>query len=440
MKSYGISKLSEMGSEWLDCTLADACQSIDYGLTASASNSLIGPKFLRITDIVSGPPEWNSVPNVPVENDVAEKYRLFDGDIVLARTGASTGVSSYIKSPPKSVFASYLVRLRIKSDFDARFISYYLKSRNFLDYIHGVLGDKSAQPNASASTMVAAPLRCPRDKAEQRRIAHILGALDDKIELNRRMNETLEEMARAVFKDWFVDFGSVRAKMAGRDAYLPDEVWRLFPDRLVESELGEVPEGWEVRNLEDFVDVSGGTTPSTKVADYWEGGTHNWATPKDLSTLLSPVLLETERKITDSGLGKIGSGLHPPGTVLLSSRAPVGYLAVSEVPVAVNQGFIAMQPRSEVSNLFMLFWCETFHEVIINNANGSTFLEITKTNFRRIPAVMPPTTLMRAFDERIRPIYQSMVVNVRKSRTLAQQRDALLPGLVSGALRIVKPT
>ncbi|MYE90978.1 restriction endonuclease subunit S, partial [Candidatus Poribacteria bacterium] len=114
-----------------------------------------------------------------------------------------------------------------------------------------------------------------------------------------------------------------------------------------------------------------------------------------------------------------------PGTVLLSSRAPIGYLAITEVPVAVNQGFIAMRPRDDVSNLFMLFWCEAFREVIINNANGSTFLEITKTNFRLIPAVMPTTALMRAFYEQIRPIHQNMVANVRESRTLAQPRDGL---------------
>ena len=204
-----------MAGEWVHCTLADACCAIDYGLTASASNQTAGPKFLRITDIVSGQPNWISVPHVAVNDEFTMKYRLYDGDIVIARTGASTGASAYIKNPPPSVFASYLVRLQVRPDFDSRFISYYLKSREFWDFIRGVLGDKSAQPNASASTMTAAPLGAPKGKAEQRAIAHILGTLDDKIELNRRMNETLEAMARALFKDWFVDFGPTRAKDRG---------------------------------------------------------------------------------------------------------------------------------------------------------------------------------------------------------------------------------
>ena len=266
----------------------------------------------------------------------------------------------------------------------------------------------------------------------QRAIAHILGTLDDKIELNRRMNETLEAMARAIFQDWFVDFGPTRAKMEGRQPYLPPEVWSQFPDRLADSELGPIPEGWEVRPLGEVAEVVGGTTPSTKQPAYWEDGTHCWATPKDLAALATPVLLGTERKITDAGLQCIGSGLLPRGSVLLSSRAPIGYLAIAEVPVAINQGFIGILPREEVSNIFMLYWCRAFHEEIVNYANGSTFLEISKGNFRQLIAVMPDSVAMTAFDRSTRPLYERVVSNERENRALAVLRDALLPRLVSG--------
>ena len=111
--------------EWIHCTLADVCSAIDYGLTASASSRSDGPKFLRITDIVSGQPNWNSVPHVEADDDTIAKYRLYDGDIVIARTGASTGTSAYVRNPPPSVFASYLVRLQARLEFDARFLAYY---------------------------------------------------------------------------------------------------------------------------------------------------------------------------------------------------------------------------------------------------------------------------------------------------------------------------
>ena len=272
--------------------------------------------------------------------------------------------------------------------------------------------------------------------SEQRAIAHVLGALDDKIELNRRSNETLEAMARAVFQDWFVDFGPVRAKLEGREPYLPPELWDLFPDRLVDSELGEIPEGWEVKALGEVIDVVGGTTPSTKISDYWEGGTHCWATPKDLSILRSPIILDTERKVTNIGLARIPSGLLPAGTLLLSSRAPIGYLAICQMPVAINQGFIAVPPGKDVSNHFMLHWSQVFHDEIVNHANGSTFLEISKSNFRKIGFVMPHERVLAQFDARVQSLFERIVTNERESCALAAQRDALLPKLVSGAMRL----
>ena len=271
---------------------------------------------------------------------------------------------------------------------------------------------------------------------EQRAIAHILGTLEEKIELNRRMNETLEEMARALFKSWFINFDPVRAKIEGRDTRLPKQISDLFPDRFVDSELGEIPEGWKVGIIGNLTTVLGGTTPSTKERQYWKHGSYCWATPKDLSALRVPVLLDTERKITDSGLSKIGSGLLPKGTVLMSSRAPIGYLAIAEIPVAINQGFIAMLPFEEVSNLFLLYWCDAYQDNIVNHANGSTFLEISKGNFRQISIVIPYVPIIKAFDSFVRPLYQKIVSNSRESRILYTLRDALLSKLVSGKLRV----
>jgi len=277
---------------------------------------------------------------------------------------------------------------------------------------------------------------------EQRAIAHILGTLDDKIELNRKQNETLEAMARALFKAWFVDFEPVRAKIEGRWQRgqslpgLPAHLYDLFPDRIVESELGEIPEGWDLKTIGALAEIVGGSTPKTERSEYWMGGRHHWVTPKDLSRLSVPVLLDTERKITEAGLAQISSGLLPKGTVLLSSRAPIGYLAVAEVPVAVNQGFIAMKPRPGISNLFLLRWASAAHDEIVSHANGSTFLEISKSSFRPIRIVAPSAPVMDAFDHVTRSMYLKLVEQECESRTLAQLRDTLLPKLISGALRI----
>jgi len=273
-------------------------------------------------------------------------------------------------------------------------------------------------------------------EVEQRAIANILGTLDDKIELNLRMAETLESIARVLFKSWFINFDPVRAKVEGRDTGLPEPIADLFPDSFEDSEMGEIPKGWCIKSIGDLADVAGGTTPSTKKSAYWEGGTHAWATPKDLSGLSVPVLLDTERRITDAGLSQVGSGLLPKGTVLLSSRAPIGYLAVTEIPVAINQGFIAMTPKTGMSNIFLLLWASVAHEEIVSRANGSTFLEISKANFRPIPVVTPSANVMRVFEKLARSLYERIVESAHESRTLAALRDALLPKLISGELRL----
>ena len=278
-------------------------------------------------------------------------------------------------------------------------------------------------------------LLVPELNATRRSIVKALTALDDKIELNRRMNETLEAMARALFKSWFVDFDPVRAKMEGRDPGLPKHIADLFPDRFGDSELGEIPEGWEVSTIGQEVDVVGGSTPSTKDPSFWNGAI-NWATPKDLSSLASPVLVETSRRISEKGLGKISSGLLPRGTVLLSSRAPIGYLAIADVPIAINQGFIAMKCRKRLSAAYVWLWTAANIDSILENANGSTFQEISKTNFRPLPAIVPHQSIREIHDQCIRSLYNRIVKNERGSRTLAALRDALLPKLITGELRV----
>ena len=257
----------------------------------------------------------------------------------------------------------------------------------------------------------------------------LLQCLDDKIELNGRMNHTLEAMARAIFKDWFVDFGPTRAKAEGRMPYLNDMVWELFPDALDRENR---PVGWEPSEIGDEVEAVGGGTPSTKEPTYWEGGEHHWATPKDLSKLASPVLLNTERRITDAGVDAISSGLLPIGTVLFSSRAPIGYLAITEVPTAVNQGFIAMVCKKRLPNVFVLFWCCENLQYIRGISGGSTFAEINKRVFRSVPVVVPSEEVLAAYERLVRPLLDRIAKNSKQSETLEQIRDLLLPKLISG--------
>jgi type I restriction enzyme S subunit len=313
-----------------------------------------------------------------------------------------------------------------------RFCYYLLKSMDFSGMNAG-----SGVPTLNRNHLHPLPVLKPSIE-EQNSIAETLGALDDRITLLRETNKTLEAIAQAIFKSWFIDFDPVRAKMEGRaPAGLDEETTALFPDELAESDLGLVPKGWDVKTVGETVDTVGGATPDTKNPDYWEPAEHHWTSPKDLSGLSDPVLLSTERRISSSGLSKIGSGLLPVGTLLMSSRAPIGYLAIADMPVAINQGYIAIPPGGQLSPLYMLRWCQANMEGIKGRANGSTFMEISKKAFRPIPILVPPPKLLDVFEETCGTLFDRLVLNSKQAKTLAEIRDALLPRLISGKLQVL---
>ena len=419
----------EIASDWLTCTVAEACGAIDYGLTRAASNRPSGQKFLRITDIVSGQIDWNTVPYVSVGSRTAKKYRLYHGDVVLARTGASTGVSAYVKDPPPAVFASYLVRLRAMAGFDGRFLAYYLRSKGFRHYMRGVLGDKSAQPNASASTMTAAPFRAPKDPSEQRAIAQVLGTLDDKIELNRRMNETLEAMARALFKSWFVDFDPVRAKMEGRDSGLHQDIADLFPNRLVDSDMGEIPAGWKVASLGDLAKTRRWGIDPTRIATETpyiglqhmprrSVGLTDWGEAGTVSSRKSAFA------VGDILFGKLRPYFHKVGI------APVNGVCSTDI--------VVLNARIPKWSAFVLA-CVSSSAFVAHTSQTSTGTKMPRTSWQAMSTYelcRPTDAIATGFQRVVSPMLERIVGNVHESRALAALLDTLLPRLISGELRL----
>jgi type I restriction enzyme S subunit len=355
-------------------------------------------------------------------------------DDVILTSEAPLGEIAYVKEQLDWCLGQRLFGLRTdKSKLFGRFLFYALKSEPvFNDLASRATGTTVQGIRQSELRKVQIPVP---PLVEQKAIAAVLGALDDKIEVNRRMNGTLEAMARALFHSWFVDFDPVRAKLDGRKPIgLEDAIADLFPNSFQEADVGHIPKGWTSQSVGDVVDCVGGGTPSTKEPKYWVGGTYHWTTPKDFSSLQAPILLDTDRKLTEDGIAKISSGLLPAGTLLLSSRAPVGYLAIAAMPVAINQGFIALKCNERASNFFMLNWCQTNMAEIESRATGTTFAEISKQNFRPIRVVLPTNELMAAFTAKVAPLYAQITANLHQSRTLARLRDVLLPKLLSGEM------
>ena len=321
--------------------------------------------------------------------------------------------------------------LTCDSASDTRFLAYALNQIQIAPFVTG-----AAQPKLNMGNLKRIHIAWP-DHQVRKEISEVGKHLDDRIDNLRQTNATLESIAKALFKSWFVDFDPVRAKAERREPEGMDAVTAaLFPSGLVDSELGLVPEGWKVDEIGNLVNCLGGGTPSTKDEAFWGGGGHHWATPKDLSGLQVPVLSSTARKITDAGLARISSGLLPVGTLLMSSRAPIGYLAIAAVPTAINQGFIAIPPGRALPPAYLLFWAKANMDLIKQKANGSTFMEISRRAFRPIKVLLPPPEILAAFMSTASPILNRIKENERHGAVLAETRDTLLPRLISGKLNL----
>jgi type I restriction enzyme S subunit len=434
--------------------MADLIRGVSYRPDDLLPDGSAGVPLLRATNIGDRRLDLSDVLYVP-RGHVRDTQRLRLFDVVIAMSSGSqqaVGRLAQLRQEWDGCVGAFCGVIRPKAEsVYPEYLGYVLQSPAFRERIE-TYAVGTAIMNLSRERILGFPLTLPSTEI-QKAIAHILGTLDDKIELNRQMNRTLEEMARAIFKSWFVDFDPVRAKAAVRRAHpswtneqvsraacpnLKPEIAELFPDSFEDSKLGEIPRGWKVRPIGDVVQILGGGTPSTKEPAYWEGSIHPFCTPKDMASLTDPVLLQTERHLTDKGLAKVSSGQLPLGTVLLSSRAPIGYLAVAETPISINQGIIAMVCDGELPNLYVLHWTKSNMDRILTNANGSTFMEISKRNFRPIAAVVPSPEVLNDFMRVVEPMHRRVVSSLKQIRQLANLRDFLLPRLISGDLVVAE--
>jgi type I restriction enzyme S subunit len=426
-----------MSNNWSTVDIGSICAGIFDGPHATPRKTDSGPVFLGISSLEAGRINLHGVEHLS-EEDFAKWTRRVtpqEGDVVFSYE-TRLGEVALIPRGLRCCLGRRMALMRPDTTkVEPRFLLYAYMGQEFQDTLRKHTIHGSTVDRIPLTEFPRFPIRIP-PLPEQRAIAAILGALDDKIELNRRMNRTLESMARAIFTSWFVDFDPVRAKMEGRLPFGMDaDTAALFPDAFEDSPVGQIPQGWRIAPIGDLVRVVGGGTPSTKEASFWQEGTIPWATPKDLSALTTMVLPDTERKITQAGLKHVSSGLLPEGTVLLSSRAPIGYLAISVVPVAINQGFIAMVCDGPLSNHYVLQWAQANMDTIKGRANGTTFQEISKVNFRPIPAVVPDQLVLQKFTLYIDQLHRKVMSNLQQSLTLSSIRDALLPKLLSGDVR-----
>jgi len=348
--------------------------------------------------------------------------------VTIAANIADTAILTYPACFPDSVVGF----IADPKKANVRYIEYLFRHHK-QQIQHENVGTGSVQDNINLQTFERLILSIP-DLEEQGRIVGVLGTLDDKIELNRRMNETLEAMARAIFKDWFVDFGPTRVKAEGRDPYLAPEIWDLFPDRLDDEDK---PVGWKECPLKDFFQIIGGGTPKTSVTEYW-GGSIPWFSVVDTPERGSVFVIDTEKNITERGLNKSSTRLISPGTTIISARGTVGNLAMAASEMTFNQSCYALRRTDETGDYFVYLAAQQMVEQLQVMAHGSVFSTITRQTFEAITLAMPSPATLEEFEQQVSPLFQRIRANVFESRTLSQTRDLLLPKLMSGEIRLAE--
>lgn len=414
---------------WERCSLYSMAQWVNGLAFRDAQFGPSGMPVIKIAEIkggVSGQTKFT-------DQTFDESVRVRPGDLLFSWSGQpETSIDAFWWRGPEGWLNQHVFRVTPAGGIDSRFFYYLLRylKPNFV----GIARNKQTTGLGHVTKRDLENIQgAYPEPAKQRAIAEILSTLDNKIELGVRTSETLETMARELFRSWFVGFDPVRAKAEGRDPGLPKRLANHFPARLVSSELGEIPEGWHVGPILNQARLLSGGTPKTDRSEYW-GGSIAWASAKDVSQSSGTFLISTERTITERGLDESATQMIPAFCSAVVARgATTGRMVMFGSDMAMNQTCYAL--ASTTGTPFALY-CRLRAEIdaLVLAAHGSVFDTITTSTFTSSRIVLPPEAMLKAFEELAAPIFLRVLESTRETRTLAALRDSLLPRLISGEL------
>ena len=399
-----------MSSEWESCTLGDIL-TLQRGMDLPSQNRAKGRyPVVASTGVVGFHTEG------PVKGP----------GVVIGRSG-SIGGGQFIDQD----FWPLNTTLWVK-DFkgnDPRYCYYLLKSIDFKSMNAGSGVPTLNRNHLHPMGAIKAPLKV------QKEIAGVLGNLDDRITLLRETNTTLEAIAQALFKSWFVDFDPVHAKMQGRAPEGMNEATAaLLPGSFEESEFGVVPKGWATISFRDSINVIGGGTPKTSVPEYW-GGNIPWFSVVDAPGASDVFVVDTEKHITEAGLNGSSTKLLQAGTTIISARGTVGRLALTGGPMAMNQSCYGLRGKAG-DQYFTYFSTTRLVEQLKQRAHGSVFDTITQETFAGVSLCYPSVEVIQAFEQLVEPLLMRIRENLIQANSLSSLRDTLLPRLISGQLQL----
>ena len=394
--------------------------------------------FLRAGHVTDTHIDFDGVERFHVALEPRVRSKLAKpGDAVITTKGNSTGRTTFVSpSMPPFVYSPHLSYWRSldSNRIEGGFLRYWCKGSEFAEQLAGMKASTDMAPYLSLVDQKRLQITLP-PVAEQRAVARILGTLDDKIELNRQMNETVEAMARAIFKSWFVDFDPVRAKAEGRDPGLPKHIADLFPDHFEESELGEIPTGWEIRSLYDCAEYINGSAfrnehfsldrsglPVIKIAELKDGVTEQ--------TKFTEATLDTKYRITSGDILFSWSGSPDTSIDTFIWVGTDGWL---------NQHIFKISFKRPEDKYFVYYLLRHFKPEFIEiarNKQTTGLGHVTAQDLKRLKTVFPSDRALREFNLLAEPLFQKVYSNHCESRQLTGLRDTLLPKLISGELRV----
>ena len=346
-----------------------------------------------------------------------------NGDTIMARITPclENGKHAFVSILDKGEIAygstEYFVFCGKEEVSDNDFVYYLTKTPLFRDTAIKSMVGSSGRQRAQMDVLENLKMLVPKDISDQRRIASILSSLDRKIELNDKINADLEAMAQAIFKNWFVDF-------------------EPFKDgKFVDSELGMIPEGWKVGRLDEIADVVGGSTPSKAKPEYYTQKGIAWLTPKDLSNHPAVYTSRGEIDITEEGYNSTSTKLMPKGTILFTSRAPIGYISIAQNDICTNQGFKSLVPK-KAGTCFLYCFLKYVTPEIENKSTGSTFKEASGSLMKSLQVLMPEQKVFEDFETIVSPLFARIESLEKESSRLSLLRDTLLPRLMSGEIEV----
>ena len=396
---------------WIDTTVGEYCPFI-YGKGLPKTKRKVGKH-----------PVYGSNGCVDFHSD----FLINGPGIIIGRKG-SVGAVHLSEVPFWPIDTSFYVTAETIGEL--RFTYYLLRSLG----LSGMNSD-SAVPGLNRDNAHNLPIKIPETKEEREALGNKISIIDQKINVNAQTNQTLEEIAQAIFKSWFVDFDPVKAKMLGEQPEGMDAATAaLFPDKLVESELGLIPEGWEVKPIKDLCSkVQNGGTPKRSESSYWDGGDIPWLTSGEVR---QSIITSVENRITQLGLDKSSAKWVPElSTLVALYGATAGEVSLTSVPLTTNQAVCALMPKKE-HQWYNYLQLKSRVAELAGKAVGSAQQNISKGLVESTEVLGVPESLLGAFNAQVENLFKLRICNLQENIELAKLRDTQLPKLLSGEIEL----